>query len=269
LKQGLLSDTFSMNHVKRFFFFTLITASLVAETPQGGSVVVLSHKVGPEINCLENAYYHIFPDVPQLWSAQIVYVNPSYYGVKILYLDSSSRQLQKTVKRLRVSEYEALKQRVDLTPRPSEEDIQKMTLNHLLLKQIELFRKVPVGYPVKIYRFQDTPVKGILKAHEDKGMLISGKDGYVKVPYPMIEKGFWLENRTRNHALDKYIYGGALGLGAMSGYLFFRKNSSPVRSYKMAVSSVTFLFVAELIRQTYQTKIPRKHAFEMIWHKDN
>jgi hypothetical protein len=255
-----------MNNVKRFFLFTLITASLVAETPQGGSVVVLSHKVGPEINCLENAYYHIFPDLPQLWSAQIVYVNPSYYGVKILYLDSRSRQLQKTVKRLRVSEYEALKQRVDLTPRPSEEDIQKITGTFLLLKQMELFRKIPAGYPVKIFRFQDTPVKGVLNAHEDKGMIISGKNGSVKVPYPIIEKGYWLEYRTRNHGLDKYIYGGALGLGAMSGYLLFRENSRPVRYYKTAVSSVSFLLITELLRQTYLTKIPRKHAFEIIWH---
>lgn len=168
-----------------------------------------------------------------------------------------------------VREFETLKQRVDLTPRPSEEDIQKITGIYLLLKQMELFRKVPVGYPVKIYIFKDTPVKGVLHAHEDKGMLISGKNGFVKVPYPIIEKGFWLEYRTRNHALDKYIYGGALGLGAMSGYLLFRKNSGPVRYYKTAVTSVTFLLFTELLRQAYLTKIPRKHTFEIISHKDN
>ncbi len=269
MKQELHSDTVSMNFLKQFFLLILIIASLSAETPQGGNVVVLSHKVGPEISYLENAYYSIFPDIPQLWSAQILFLHPSCYGVKILYLDTGSRRLLKTVKKLSPGEFEALKRRVDLTPRPTEKDIQRLTGTDLLLKQIGYFRKIPLGYPVKIYRSHDKPVKGILIAHEEKGMIISGKSGYDKVPYPMIEKGYWVEYRTRNQSLDKFIYGGALGLGAMGGYFLFHENSGPVRYYKTTVSSVTFLLFVELIRQTYLRKIPRKHAFEIIWHKDN
>ncbi len=247
----------------------LITASLAVCSPEGGSVVVLSSKVGQEINYIENAYYNIFPEIPRVWSAQIVLLSSHRYGVKILYLDPETQHLKKAVRTWTPEEFDAMKRQVDLTPYPTREDIQKISGTYILLEQIEHFQKVPPGAPVKIFNSNGKTIKGILEKHAENGMVLNHESGTRIVPYYEINKGYWFENRTWNHSLDKYFYGTVLGAGAIAGYTLFRDNSSPVRYFKSAATSVGFLLVTELIRQGYLLKFPKKHPFEIIWDKDN
>ena len=258
-----------MNCKKILFLILLITASLSGTTPERGSVVVLSTKVGAEINYIENIYYNIFPDVKNLYSAQIIKIDETNYGVRIIYWDTESLSLIRDAIILSGDRFERLKNKVDLTPLPKEHDINRITGKYVVLKQIEIFQTVPAGTLLKLITIDNMRIRGVLLEHSAEGFLLY--DGHIEklIPYLSVIKGFRIEQRKRNPKMNPYIYWGGALTGGGAGYYISKENSAHVRNLKTTSGAVGMLFLTHMIRETRLTCFPKQYKLDIIWNKDN
>lgn len=249
--------------------FLIITASLKGTTPERGSVVVLSTKVGAEINYIENIYYGIFPDVKNLYSAQFILIDENHYGVRLIYWDPESLSLKRDAIILSEDMFDNLKNKVDLTPFPNENDINRITGKYLVLKQIEIFRSVPAGTLLKLYTIDKEKFRGVLLKHTEEGFLLfDGKEESL-IPYLSVQKGFRIEARKRHPGMNPYFYWGSALAGGGAGYYISRDNSDHIRNLKTTYGAVGVLFVTHMIREMWLTYFPKYYAFDIIWNKDN
>lgn len=232
-------------------------------------MVVLSSKIGAEINYIENIYYNIFPDVKNLYSAQIIMIDETHYGVRIIYWDTESLSLKRDAIIFSGDVFEKLKNRVDLTPLPKPDDINRITGKYVVLKQIEIFQTVPVGSLLKLYTINKETFRGILLEHRTEGFLLfDGKRERI-IPYLSVRKGLRFEPRMRNSKLNPYFYWGSALAGGGAGYYISRENSTHVRNLKTTSGAVGFLFLSHLIRESYLMYFPKHYRLDIIWNKDN
>jgi hypothetical protein len=250
-------------------FILIITASLTGANPERGSVIVLSTKVGAEINYIENIYYEIFPDVKNLYSAQFILINESQYGVRLIYWDPESLSLKRDAIFLNEDVFEKLKNKVDLTPFPTERDVNRITGKYVILKQIEIFRSLPVGTHLKLYTVNSNKYRGILLEHREDGLVLFDGSKEFLIPYLSVQKGFRIESRQFNPKLNTYVYWGSAISGAAAAYYISQDNSTHVRNFKITSGAVGLVFVSHIIKDIWLTHFPKYYKLDIIWNKDN
>jgi len=147
-KRGFLT----LNKLIRLILILILTCTCLI----GGEVIVMSDRIGAEIDPIENEYYEVFPDVKNFISAQF-YVLPNDTVMAVIqYWEQESIQTQK----IYYSQFQVylMGQRMALIPPPSAEQLEKLKSKYQPLFAEKYLAAIPIN-SYCIIKLKDKTVK--------------------------------------------------------------------------------------------------------------
>ena len=97
--------------MKHNLFLILIIGYVIAQD----EVVVLSHKVGTEIDVHENLFYRIFPKENKFVNAQLIQLSKNKFEIRIIHLTKDGNKKEKT-RYINLKEFASLQNHVNGQP---------------------------------------------------------------------------------------------------------------------------------------------------------
>ena len=192
------------------FLFSLIHAQ--------NEVVVLSPKVGTEIDIHENRFYRIFPKVKGFINAQIISVSDKHYRVRFV---TSRRRKNKTYdKPLPLKRYVAMQNYVNRQPEFTEEARIAMYSGMNFLRAAEIISDLPKPQFVKILHHGRKRLKGTLTSFQDTLLSVQTPVRIEKISLKDVETISYRLSTAEYLFLKPYIYAmsGIIGLSAAQLY---------------------------------------------------
>ena len=97
--------------MKHNLFLILIIGYVIAQD----EVVVLSHKVGTEIDVHENLFYRIFPKENKFVNAQLIQLSKNKFEIRIIHLTKDGNKKEK-IRYINLKEFASLQNHVNGQP---------------------------------------------------------------------------------------------------------------------------------------------------------
>ena len=192
------------------FLFSLISAK--------NEVVILSPKVGTEIDIHENRFYRIFPNVKGFVNAQIISISDKQYRVR--YVTSRRRKKKNYDKPLSLKRYVAMQNHVNRQPDFTEDARIAMYSGMNFLRAAEIISDMPKPQFVKILHHERKRLKGTLISFQDTLLSVQTAVGIEKVPLKDVETISYRLSTGGYLFLKPYIYAmsGIIGLSVAQLY---------------------------------------------------
>lgn len=208
-----------------------------ADIRQEGTVLVLSQKVGTEIDRLENEYYGIFPAIPRLVKATF-YSHDSLGILCRLKYQSSGGKV--TIRNVALSEkaFREKKTEIDLIlPMPH-----NWWYVHSGEKarddRREVLRQIPMNTWLEVRDHDKTRYRGSLRAYNDSSITIKEVVLRSRIAHDNIHKIFLLRERELD---QRYVVYSRLSASAAVGGSFFYLNRHSGFEKNIYLSSFTAL----------------------------
>ena len=182
-------------------------------------VVMLSHKVGTEIDVHENLFYRIFPKERQFINAQIIQLSKNKFEIRIINSIKDGK-VKENKRYINLKEFATLQNHVNGQPIFTEEKKIAMYEGMDYLKGEKIINDIPKPQYVKIQYTGNRKLKGTLTKVEDKILFIQTPTTLETVDLSEIEEisyRMMIEDFTY---LKPYLFGisGLIGLGMAQIY---------------------------------------------------
>ena len=199
---------------KKYFIGFFFLGSLLAQ----GEVVILSPKVGTEIDIHENRFYRIFPRMKGFVNAQIISVSDKSYRVRFV---TSKRRKKKTFdKPLSLKRFVSMQNYVNRQPGFTEEARIAMYAGMDFLRAVEIISDLHKPQFVKIFHHGRKRLTGTLLSFQDNILNVQTPVGNEKISLEYVETISYRLSTSEYLFLKPYIYAvsGIIGLSMAQLY---------------------------------------------------
>ena len=199
---------------KKHFIGFFFLGSLLAQ----GEVVILSPKVGTEIDIHENRFYRIFPRMKGFVNAQIISVSDKSYRVRFV---TSKRRKKKTFdKPLSLKRFVSMQNYVNRQPKFTEEARIAMYAGMDFLRAVEIISDLHKPQFVKIFHHGRKRLAGTLLSFQDNILNVQTPVGNEKISLEYVETISYRLSTGEYLFLKPYIYAvsGIIGLSMAQLY---------------------------------------------------
>ncbi|HIA79828.1 MAG TPA: hypothetical protein EYO07_06690 [Candidatus Marinimicrobia bacterium] len=199
---------------KKHFIGFFFLGSLLAQ----GEVVILSPKVGTEIDIHENRFYRIFPRMKGFVNAQIISVSDKSYRVRFV---TSKRRKKKTFdKPLSLKRFVSMQNYVNRQPGFTEEARIAMYAGMDFLRAVEIISDLHKPQFVKIFHHGRKRLTGTLLSFQDNILNVQTPVGNEKISLEYVETISYRLSTSEYLFLKPYIYAvsGIIGLSMAQLY---------------------------------------------------
>ena len=199
---------------KKYFIGFFFLGSLLAQ----GEVVILSPKVGTEIDIHENRFYRIFPRMKGFVNAQIISVSDKSYRVRFV---TSKRRKKKTFdKPLSLKRFVSMQNYVNRQPEFTEEARIAMYAGMDFLRAVGIISDLPKPQFVKIFHHGRKRLTGTLLSFQDNILNVQTPVGNEKISLEYVETISYRLSTSEYLFLKPYIYAvsGIIGLSMAQLY---------------------------------------------------
>ena len=170
-----------------FTIYFLFTLGLIAKgMPDKVEVMILSDKVGTEIDEHENRFYRIFPNEKGLIDAQIVRINDSKF--RLLIVKNINGQEKKVRRYLTKNEFQELRKYVDDQPELTEEAMVAMYEGMDFLRAEKIINEIPKPQYVVLRYSQKKKINGTLFKVEENILHIQTATSIEQVSLDDLDK---------------------------------------------------------------------------------
>ena len=200
--------------MKNVILTLLFSSIMMAQT----EVMILSQKVGTEIDEHENRFYRIFPNEKGFINAQILRINKTNYRVIIV---KEIRGETKNIKRFISQEkYESLQIIVESKPVFTKEEKIKMYEGMDFLRAGKIVNNLPLPQYISMRHSGQKKLKGTLFLVSDKELHIQTHTGIEKVHLSELDELSYKPEIKDSEYLRPYLYGvtGLTGFGLAQVY---------------------------------------------------
>ena len=201
--------------MKYNLFLILIIGYVIAQD----EVVVLSHKVGTEIDVHENLFYRIFPKENKFVNAQLIQLSKNKFEIRIIHLTKDGNKKEKT-RYINLKEFASLQNHVNGQPIFTEKEKVAMYEGMDYLKGEKIINEIPKPQYVKIKYTGNKKLKGTLTKVEDKILFIQTPTTLETVDLSEVEAISYRMTIEDFTYLKPYLFGlsGFIGLGMAQIY---------------------------------------------------
>ncbi|MEE2765862.1 MAG: hypothetical protein VX600_05175 [Candidatus Neomarinimicrobiota bacterium] len=221
------------------FFFSLAFGQ--------NDVVILSPKVGTEIDIHENRFYRIFPRMKGFINAQIIAISNKSYRVRFV---TSKRRKQRTFdKPLSLKRFVAMQNYINGQPEFTKEARIAMYSGMNFLRAAEIISDLPKPQFVKILHHGRKHLKGTLISFQDTLLNVQTPVGIEKISLKDVETISYRLSADRYLSLKPYIYA-VSGIIGLSVAQLYNKQRSP----RVDVSWY-FLFYGTMIGLNFSSEL--------------
>ena len=187
--------------IKRTIFGFYLVGILAAQT----EVVILSQKVGTEIDIHENRFYRIFPKEKGFINAQIIRINKDNFRVVII---KKIRGKERKVKRfISLDDYEKLQLHIDSQPDLTEKEKIEMYEGMDFLRAEKIVNEIPKPQYVVLKHSGQKKLKGSLFFVDENMLHIQTPTTIEKVHLSNLDKLSYRPEIGEFEYLRPYLYG--------------------------------------------------------------
>ncbi len=246
-----------IKYLKILLFLLIITVPLSADIRQEGTVLVLSTKVGSDIDSLENVYYGIFPQVRNFHKAWFLYQDSTKVRCEIEYWGNPGHLVHRSII---LSDRSFMEKKTDIGLIPA------MPANWGEISSAEIARKenaellmaIPGGSELLIRTYDRGRYKGQVRTNEANELKVRETLLSHRIPYDTIKSCTILEDRELTPELDLRI---RLTLSAVAGggiWYLSPSLATDRRLYRSFTFSVATYFISKPLIRSVIGRFPRK-----------
>ena len=242
---------------RTFQLFILLVSLISAQN----EVVILSPKVGTEIDIHENRFYRIFPKVKGFVSAQIIFISDKNYRVRFV---TSRRRKKKTYdKPLSLKRYVAMQNYVNRKPEFTKEARIAMYSGMNFLRAAEIISDLPKPQFVKILHNQKKRLKGTLISFQDTLLSVQTPVAIEKISLKDVETISYRLSTNEYLFLKPYFYAmsGIIGLSVAQLYNVQRSSRVDVSWYNLFYGTMIGLNFSSELLDAVTTMLTPKETF--------
>ena len=186
--------------------------------PHKVEVMILSDKVGTEIDEHENRFFRIFPNEKGLIDAQIVRINDSKF--RLLIVKNINGQEKKVRRYLTKNEFQELRKYVDDQPELTEEAMVAMYEGMDFLRAEKIINEIPKPQYVVLRYSQKKKINGTLFKVEENILHIQTATSIEQISLDDLDKMSYRSSIGKYNHIRPYIFAltGLSGLGMARGY---------------------------------------------------
>ena len=247
--------------LKKILIAVIIAVPSYADAGPEGTVLVLSRKIGTELDSLENIYFKVVPKITELQKAVFFLEDSSRMRCEMSYW--REKQLRRRILYLSEKDFREKKTEIDLMPpmphdwwyvhsgRKARDD------NALLLSAI------PPGQWIEIRTYEDNSYRGYL--HKQSGSALTLRTGVFRPAFDVdqIRECYLLTERRPPARLERNI---RVGFSAGLGALFWAGSSThpgDLRFYSAFSFSLLSYFASKPLYTTALRLVPYKEKIPL------
>ena len=181
-------------------------------------VVIISTKVGSEIDIHENRYYEIFPSVKNFLNAQILQINNNSYEINFNVDRKNKSYVFNKVISLR--KFIELQNKINSKPVFSEAERTKMYNGMHFLKAYKIINEMKKPQYVKILYDKNRRLSGTLINFESDYLIIQGPTKVEKIKLKNIDLISYRLSGTEYLFLKPYIYAFSSIIGLLGSQIY-------------------------------------------------
>ena len=200
--------------IKKVLILVCFTSLMLAQT----EVMILSQKVGTEIDEHENRFYRIFPNESGFVNAQILRINESNYRVIIVKrIDGKERRMKRFISQ---TKFEKLQSLVNSQPEFTKKEKLLMYEGLDFLKAEKIVNEIPKPQYVTLKHSGQRKIKGTLFRVEDNLLYVQTHTGIEKVHLSDLDQLSYRVEMGDHGYIRPYLYAftGLTGLGLAQVY---------------------------------------------------
>jgi len=220
-----------------------LVSALAAQT----EVMILSQKVGTEIDMHENRFYRIFPKEKGFINAQIIRINKENFRVVI---NKKIREKERLVKRfISLDDYEKLQLHVDAQPELTEKAKIEMYEGMDFLRAEKIVNEIPKPQYVILKHSGQKKLKGSLFFVDENMLHIQTPTTIEKVHLSDLDQLSYRPEIGEYEYLRPYLYGitGLTGFALAQKYNSQRQPETDIKWYNLFYGTIIgLIFSSEL-----------------------
>ncbi len=187
-------------------------------------VIILSDKVGTEIDTHENRFYKIFPDEKNLVSAQILLIDKGQY--RLMCIKEINGKKKRVRRYLTEERIEKLKFHIDMQPYFTEKDKISMYEGMDFLRAEKILIEIPKPQFIKITYSEDKTLKGTLIKFDERLLYIQTATTTERISLDNLDKLSYKNEKLDNTFLRSYIRVGTGIVGLLTARIYNNQRPS-------------------------------------------
>ena len=202
------------------------------------SIVILSEKVGTEIDIHENRFYRIFPNEKGFISAQIIDLGQGNFRINIV-KDINGKEVK--VRRYRTEEdIKFMQDKISELPSFTNKRKIEMYKGMDFLRAEKIINEIPKPQFIVIKHNQNKKLKGTLIKVEDNILYIQGPTLVEKVKLTSLDKISYRKSFGKYDNYKNYFYIGTSLLGLIGGHSYNSQRSVIYNENNIPRSDIVF-----------------------------
>ena len=235
------------------------------QLPTEGTVLVLSKKLGSEIDSLENIYYGILPKLKRV--KQVIFIK--IRGKLYLKVDYYKQNKLKT-KYISIPEkaFQEKKLAVDLTPPMPDIWLYEHSGQRLQDENTKILEVLEPGTDIRVVYYNNDSFRGKILKNTNRTLTLKSKFFTKHIPYPSIHHCIRYTPREKSMKVRKWITIPTSGIFSSAGYAVRNTNQSKDRQALFVLSSgVIGYFVSKYIYDFYYSRFPKSERINLLVRK--
>jgi len=181
-------------------------------------VVILSDKVGTEVDAHENRFYRIFPDEKNLISAQILLIGDGKY--RLMLIKDINGKKKRVRRYLTKDKVEGLKFQIDRQPYLTEKKKILMYEGMDFLRAEKILNEIHKPQFIKITHSKNKSLKGTLIKFDERLLYIQTATNTEMIDLDKLDKLSYRSNKLDHTSLRPYVTAGVGIIGFLAAKVY-------------------------------------------------
>ena len=219
---------------KKFFYSLFFIGFIYSQI----NVVILSEKVGAEIDIHENRFYRIFPQEKGFMSAQIIDIGDGKFRITIV---KKIEEMETRVRRyIDQGEFDTMQKKIDKLPDFTKQRKIEMYEGMDFLRAEKIINEIPKPQFVVIKHSDNKKLRGTLLKVENNILHIQGPSLVEKISLKSLDRISYRQSFGKYDKYKNYFFVGTGVLGFVGAYGYNSQRSIIYNDYDIPRNDIAF-----------------------------